>query len=245
MGVNKEAIAVNIAVVDDFLLEREQMELMVKSYLKDHGIKGVVESFENGEAFLEEYTPNKYAIVILDIYMNEKTGMDIAKYLREQNDKCKVLFATTSEDFAIESYEVSATYYLLKPIQQEKVVKALELCMKKPIREPYVEIIVDRLPIKIPFSNIYWVETQRNVLVVHLEKKEIKTYMTFQSFVETLKGDPRFLVSCKGCLVNMDYIVSMEECDFVMKNKDYVQIRKRGGNQIKTDYLQYICKKIN
>ncbi|MFI3212308.1 MAG: response regulator [Eubacteriales bacterium] len=232
-----------IAIVDDFDLDRMAMKDMVKEYFDFHSMEVEFHIFHSGEEFLEHYQVNAYQIVILDIYMIEKNGMEIATHIRGEGDTCKILFATSSQDFAVESYEVGATYYILKPIQKERVEKALDLCMKRKKAEKTIEVICDRLPLQIIISSIYWVETLRNVLIIHLEEQEIKTYMTFQGFLVLLEGDQRFMVSCKGCIVNMEYIDEIMEYDFKMKNGDYVQIRKRGANQVKADYLQYMCRK--
>lgn len=233
-----------IAIVDDFELDRKNMEDMVREYFLNNDIDVEYHIFHSGEDFLENYVVDFFGIVILDIYMIQKTGMEIAKHIRSKGDSCKILFATSSQDFAVESYEVGATYYILKPIQKDRVEKALDLCLQRMKKEKTIEVVCDRLPLQIMISSIYWVETLRNVLLIHLEKQEIKTYMTFQSFLDLLEGDKRFLVSCKGCIVNMDYVSEIMEYDFMMKNQDYVQIRKRGANQVKAEYLQYMCMKV-
>ena len=62
-----------------------------------------------------------FDLIFLDIYMGGITGMDTAKELRQLGASAPVIFLTTSPDFAVESYEVNAAGYLLKPIQLEKL----------------------------------------------------------------------------------------------------------------------------
>ena len=52
--------------------------------------------------------------------MGNMTGMDAAKKLREAKDSAALIFITSSDSYAVESYDVNASYYLLKPFQPEK-----------------------------------------------------------------------------------------------------------------------------
>ena len=231
-----------IAIVDDFKLDRDEIERAVLEYLSDRKIVADITLFENGEKFMEHYLIDLYDIVISDIYMNEISGIDLAKSIRQIRKECKVLFVTSSVDFVLDSYEVQATYYLLKPIDKEKLEKALDLCFQEnQAEESSIKVISNRISIDIPLSEIYWCETIRNALYIHLKDKVVKTYMTFHSFCEMLKKEKRFLKCNKGCIVNMDYIHQWNDFDFILLNEDRVQVRKRGGIKLKMEYMQYTC----
>ena len=71
-------------------------------------------------------TKNNFDIVFLDIYMNGITGIETAKKLRETDNQSKIIFITTSNEFASESYEVKAYDYLIKPFSKERILKTME-----------------------------------------------------------------------------------------------------------------------
>ena len=54
--------------------------------------------------------------------------METAQKLRALDASCRIVFVTTSPDFAVDSYDVNAAFYLLKPVTMERVSKALERC---------------------------------------------------------------------------------------------------------------------
>lgn len=60
--------------------------------------------------------------------MNGINGMETARKIRLWDTSCHIIFVTTSSDFAVDSYEVKATYYLIKPTTEEQVSKALDRC---------------------------------------------------------------------------------------------------------------------
>ena len=54
--------------------------------------------------------------------------METAKRIRRADHGCRIIFITTSPEFAVESYDVSASFYLLKPIEKNGVFAALDRC---------------------------------------------------------------------------------------------------------------------
>ena len=52
--------------------------------------------------------------------------MDLAAQLREKGDSCALIFVTSSDAFAVASYDVQAAYYLLKPLDTNKLIKVLD-----------------------------------------------------------------------------------------------------------------------
>lgn len=56
--------------------------------------------------------------------MDGITGMETAKRVRKMDHDCRIIFITTSPEFAVESYDVSASFYLLKPIEKDGVFYA-------------------------------------------------------------------------------------------------------------------------
>ena len=67
-----------------------------------------IDDFSSEEEFLSRFTAGLYDLVILDIYMGDLTGVDVARKIRETDHNVRLVFCTTSNDFASESYEVAA-----------------------------------------------------------------------------------------------------------------------------------------
>lgn len=171
--------------------------------------------------------------------------MDVARRVREQGDPCKIMFLTTSDEFAVESYDVGASYYLLKPLDGEKLARGMAVCLKGLERDRRsIQVVSDRMTVEIPYSSIYYGESYRNSIEIHLKDRTVKTYMTFQRLWEILGEDPRFLNCNKGYFVNMDHIERVEEQEFILENQAAIPIRKRGASQLKKEYIQYVCAKL-
>lgn len=169
--------------------------------------------------------------------MGSMTGMDAARKLREARDTAALIFISSSDSFAVESYDVQASYYLLKPFDPEKLCRILStIQFRQSQNSRYIELISDRTPVKIPVRSILYVDTYRNAVQVHTtDAGIIRSYITFQKFEELLEGMKCFLSCYRGCIVNMDHIEKSTDEGFVMDNQELVTVRKRGSNAIKKD----------
>ena len=235
-------ISLQIAIIDDCQRDRDLVRDMTARYLQEHQIQGDIQCFPSSESFLKDSHPEQFSILLLDLYMDGMDGMSLAQIIRQQGIPSQLVFVTSSDAYAVRSYDVEASDYLLKPVSAPALERALNRCMARiQVVPKYIEVISNRLPIQIPLHSILWINTYQNAILFHTDANEVKTYMTFEAITQMLSGEKRFLMCYKGCMVNMDRIAAIEGDDFRMENGDLVQIRKRGGNQIKHTYIQYLC----
>ena len=108
----------NCIIIDDEPLARKGMQLLVDkiSQLTPLG------SFSNAEAAGKFLSQNKVDLVFLDIRMPGTSGLDFARTISAET---LVIFTTAYADFALDSYEVDAIDYLIKPIRPERFQKAV------------------------------------------------------------------------------------------------------------------------
>lgn len=232
----------NIAILDDSKEDLKQIRSVISSYYKSQNTDADIHLYSSAESFFQKYSPGIYDLIIMDIYMGNMTGMDAAKKLREAKDSAALIFITSSDSYAVESYDVNASYYLLKPFQPEKLCRTLStIQVKHSQNSRYIELVSDRTPVKIPVRSILYVDTYRNAIQVHTtDAGVIRSYITFQKFEELLAGMKCFLSCYRGCIVNMDHIEQSTDEGFIMDNQELVTIRKRGSNAIKKAYLEYL-----
>lgn len=112
----------NVIVVDDerFVLSAETMT--IKRALPD----AAVYSFQKAIEALELAKDNKIDIAFLDINIKGVTGIALAKKLQETNPKINIIFCTGYSEYSLEAHDLYCSAYLMKPITDEKVNKALD-----------------------------------------------------------------------------------------------------------------------
>lgn len=100
-----------VAVVDDSMEDRELLAGTAEETLCALGQgQTFTQLFPSGEMLLKDFQPGKYELVFLDIFLEEGAlnGIGTAERLRALDSRVKLVFVTTSNDFASESYAVRA-----------------------------------------------------------------------------------------------------------------------------------------
>ena len=111
-----------IALVDNEPKEIEHLSQMLTEEFNNLNMKiSKIDLYQSGEKFLIKWKTGMYDIVILDIFMDTLSGVDVAQKIRETDNEVKLVFCTTSNEFASESYSVNASYYLCKPIMNTSI----------------------------------------------------------------------------------------------------------------------------
>ena len=111
-----------IAIVDDLPAEAQRLQSMIREEF--HNTQTDIhrlDVFSSAEALLEKWAPNTYDLVLLDIYMGGITGVEAAHVLRESDKHVRLVFCTTSNEFASESYALGISYYLHKPYSADDI----------------------------------------------------------------------------------------------------------------------------
>ncbi|MGD9328266.1 MAG: LytTR family DNA-binding domain-containing protein [Cyclobacteriaceae bacterium] len=176
-------------VVDDEQLARELLEQYISKvpFLELKGlVKNPLEVFE----YLEKDTVD---IIFLDIQMPDLSGIDL---LKSMSSKPIVIFTTAYSEYAIESYELNALDYLVKPFSFERfmksVNKAVELIKLKqnsaiPVSgQEYISIHADHKIYRIRLDDILYIEGLREYVSYYTSEKRIVTLASLKNLEETL-----------------------------------------------------------
>lgn len=228
-----------IGICDDVQEEREELEALLH---KLDFLPMQIFGYESGESLLLAMEEDaRFDLLILDIYMDGKNGMDIAKELRRGGRKVPILFLTNSAEFAVESYEVDASGYLMKPVSAEK----LSMFLKKIFVVPEKRQILLRNRAEtalVYLADIMWAEIDKHRINVHLQDgTEFFLKEKLDDFEARLQS-PFFLRCHKSYLVNMDYIQEVGEY-FILQNGSQIPIRVRERKRLTDVYYRYFIEK--
>jgi len=108
-------------IVDDEKHSRETLKNLVTEFCRDIDVLATASNVEEGVAAIKAYRPD---LVFLDIELQTGTGFDILKELPEQH--FEVIFTTAFEQYAIKAVKMSSLDYLLKPIDLDELIEAVE-----------------------------------------------------------------------------------------------------------------------
>ena len=223
-----------VALVDD-----TPEELQILSDILDKELpQAEVSTFSDGKTFLQDWEHNSYDLILLDIYMEEMLGVDVARRIRETDYDVRIVFCTTSNEFASESYEVGANYYLQKPVSASSFQRMLKMIRLDDYEENRFITLPDGQ--KIVLRNITYTEYYNHTIIIHSKKRpDLQTRMS-QTEWETLLSEYNFLYSCsKGLVVNFYEVESAEDGMFVLKNGEQVPISRRKSKDVLESYAHF------
>ncbi len=223
-----------IALIDDTLVELELLTDIVKTELPHADIS----TFPNGERFLDTWTDNSYDLILLDIYMKEMLGVDVARKIRKTDQDVRIVFCTTSNEFASESYEVGANYYLQKPVSNTSFQRMLKMIRLDDYEENRFITLPDGQ--KIVLRNITYTEYYNHSIIIHSKKRaDLQTRMS-QTEWEALLCEHNFLCSCsKGIVVNFYEVNRVENGMFLLHNGKSVPISRRKAKEMTEAFAQF------
>lgn len=125
-------------------------------------------------------------LLFLDILMDNMDGMELAKKIRGAGVNSEIVFITSSNGYAADAFEVRAFSYLRKPLEKEKFTEIMNRAMARLGSTGSIEVLCNRVPEKIYFRDIVWIETSGRQLVFHTKGGEYSVYMTLAGLLQKL-----------------------------------------------------------
>lgn len=201
-AVARDIIAAHVSKIDSINIEAQ--------------CKNAIEAFNY-------ISSNKVDLVFLDINMPEISGIAFAKSI---NKDIKVIFTTAYRDYAVEGFDLQAVDYLLKPIDFNRLLKAVNRYFEvnshaegqvalETENTDFIFVRSDRRMIKIDFEAITYIESFSDYIKIHLKDSVIVTRETI-SAIEAKLPKTRFL------RIHRSYIIAISQIQSF--TNDYITI---------------------
>ena len=227
-----------IVLCDDDTAILESTQALLEQIFRERCINVELATFTSYEQCYQYLQNSDTDILILDIYLGQRLGTDLALRLRQQGKKFKLIFLTTSNEFASESFAAEASYYLLKPLTKEALLKGLDHCLPTNTETP-IAIDTGRTTLHLNPAKIIMVEVQDKYCFFYTTSGVIKDYCTFTKVLEALT-QPYFLSVHRSAIINMHFVERLEDDVFYLKNGSTVTSKIRGGKAVKDKYMAWL-----
>ncbi|GDX52405.1 DNA-binding response regulator [Bacteroidota bacterium] len=184
IAIDDEPLALN--VIEAFCKELDFVDLQ-KTFTKPH----------DGLKYLKKFSVD---LLFLDINMPPIRGIEFYKSIQQET---MVIFTTAHREYAVESYELNAIDFLLKPFEKERFIKAVNRAkefytfrrQKEEIKNQFLFVRADYSLIKIALADILYIEGLDDYIKIILpDQKPIVTRMTMKNILEKLPAKEFFRV---------------------------------------------------
>lgn len=231
-----------IAVCDDDIAELNNICEILNNYFEEKKYDIYISKFGSSVELASIIQKEKFDIYILDIVMPVLSGMNLATEIRSFDKASDIIFLTSSPEFAVESYCVKATDYILKPVDKNRLLNSInEIVEKRKYEQEKYVVIKSNIGVhKIMLSNIICVEAQKHHVIYHLKNDEkIECTDKFSNVCEFLLNNHEFILVHRSFLVNMNYIRHINATDIYMQNSLIIPLAQRRVADIKRHYLAF------
>ena len=178
--------------------------------------------YDCGETLLTRPETEWLDILFLDIEMKQLSGMETAKNLRKRDSHTLLIFVTAYPDFVFQGYEVHAFHYILKPYENQKIMKVLEQAIKElgQNREHYFTLEQKSGTTKIPAKKILAFSSDRRKIIISLEDGN---KLEFYGKLDAVETDlPDYFIRCHNRhLVNLNYVTALEKDGCTLRSQSF------------------------
>jgi len=239
-------------IIDDEAKARRILESFITEYCPQLQIAGIAEDVVQGVKLIQKQKPD---IVFLDIEMPGFNGFQLLEFFDEIS--FEIIFVTAYSEFALKAFQVSAVDYLLKPVQIDQLIKAVEKAekirgnslikerletLKANLEEQKIKKIV--VPVSegnlfIDLNEITHLKAEGSYVNIFLKDgNKILVSRNIKDYETQLTGEEGFFRTHRSFLVNVRYIKSVAtdytEAELI-NNKTVAIARER-----KTEFGQFL-----
>ena len=238
-----------IAIAEDNLYDMRDLRTLLDHFLSVRGVAATVDAFRTADDFIATLDSQRYDLALLDCYLDEagmvpdpdaKTGLDAARAIRERDGECAIIFITSSRDFAVESYEVQAHGYLLKPVAYDELSAVLDRYFAQ--RTPWRKVTLGGA--SFDPGTLLWARSAGHYLDIHTtDGKPQRVRATFAQAEGELTGLRQFYSPARGYLVNLDMVERLDGSDLVLRGGERVPVSRRNLVQARAAWSDWVARR--
>lgn len=232
-----------IAVCDDDERELSRIQKLIAEYQASRNKDLECHYFTNSTDFICELRGGEYDLVLMDVLMPGISGIQAAQEIRTLDKNVKLIFVSASPEFAVESYNVGAYHYLLKPVDTNSFFTLLDKIageLSAQVEQGFVLRSRDGI-VQIAFAKLAYVEVINKTVFFHLTDGTVhEVTATLADFEETLLSRTEFLKTHRSYLVNLSHIQSIDINCITMKSGADIPVSRQRRSQVQDAYMHFL-----
>ena len=230
----------NIGICDDQKEHRMELISFCERYFKDKTTEYKIYEYCSGEEFAASST-DELDILLLDIEMDELSGIKIKDYLQKQKQEIKILFVSSHEEMLPEAFGREVYGFLGKPVQYEKFAVKMDAMIEDITDQGRFVIIEENGDVeKIYIQDILYIKAYGKYTEIYV-RDDRKYVFSSKSIQEWEKEFRMFgFGQChRSYLVNYFNIRKIQD-DILLHNGTRIPVSRRKRNEIETEYKKFV-----
>lgn len=234
---------IRVAFCDDDVSVLCELKVLLDRYCAENNQEFAYAAFYSSLELLAEIEKGvRYDILFLDVILPNENGINIAKEIREYDNVVKIIFLTSSPEFAVQSYTVDAHFYQMKPICKENFFRLMDSAISECRKERQDSLILRCKSgiTRIALNRLEYCEVLGRTLLFHMEDgKVLEGNGSMDELYGQLSQHENFIRPHRSFLINMEYIQKISGKTITMDNLAEIPIPHGKFSEIKNLFLEY------
>lgn len=231
----------NIAICDNDVGFAKSMTEQCKNIMDKWNIHFSIKRLYSCEEVLRDYARGGRAdMMFINTTLGRKSGIDLTRRLKERGCASAVVLMAEDTGFLLDGYEVQPAYFLLKPIDTERLERAFKIGLKLQTEQKILVLKCDRQYMQVPIESILYIEAFNHGLTVHTRSRDYQVRMTFSQIMEELPP-LRFARCHNSYVVNLARVSNFSRTDGVTLDcRVTLPLGRKYFEEFKQSFTQFI-----
>lgn len=236
---------IRIALVDDDEDFLRSLAGHVESYPGWDGAPPVIQPFSSADDFWPAFEYQPFDLVILDVVMPGRSGLEIARRLYEIAPRVVLAFISSSVEFAAPGYGVDAVAYLIKPVERPAVHRLIQEALGRHLRRVRGQVLLKTgraTTTRINPDDVIYLESDNKRVNFH-GRDQVAVYAgKLDDFLSQLP--PNFVQVHKSYAVNLDHVQALRPQEMVTANGRSIPVSRRFRARVERLYLVHVAGEV-
>lgn len=237
-----------IAIVDDEAVWREAIHLQIEESLSSQKIDDYrIVSYSSGLPLITGLKlGDEIDIVFTDVCIGKnENGIELSKVIRDYAPDTRIVLFSSNSDYVFEGYDVQATYFFDKPVNQEKLAAVLARDYHRyHTRQTLLVRLTEGPSTVVLLRQIMYMEHYYGNTRVILEDSELSSPQRLSELIEQLPA-AEFLHCHKSYIVNLSQVAAVDRYRFTLKDDKEVPISKLNFMDVRDRYEKYLMSQVH
>lgn len=231
-----------IAVCDDEIQFIDAVCPLLEQWAQKHNIKLTLCHFTDGDSLIAAHRNECMDLIFLDVIMPLISGIDTAKEIRHSDQGVPIIFLTSSKEFAIDSYDVKAFYYLIKPVVREKLFLVMDDFLKTlNVKKNTFTAHTTTGYYKIAIDDVEFLEAQNKQVLVHMaDGRIIEIREQFSTCENVFLPDNGFFRCHRSYIVNLNHVEQFTKSEIHTNQNATIPISRNSYMAFKGAYFNHM-----
>lgn len=171
--------------------------------------------------------------------MPNKSGFDISQHLRETEVELPIVYITNRDDLMQKAFQYKVLGFVRKNRLDEELPYAIESVLHEiQANTKTIMVVSAQKKYNLKINDIMYIESENHNVNIHLNNQvnSIQVRETLNAYIENI-GFKKFVQVSSSCIVNYEYIFSIEKDYVVLRNEEILYISRRRVKLVKEKFL--------